>query len=165
MRIQLFTWLVMAAVLLVVASAGNIPYSALTYKQNKHAAKPSNFKFPSDDVYSTGYRRIFHPDGRIQIVSYVTDAKHESERKYQENRPVAAYPAPAYRAPPTTPRPYVTTTSAPFYPAPISHVVISPPYGQTVDFSSPYDDPTYVTSNVDLSTLFRETASRKFLRH
>lgn len=123
-------------------------------------------------MYSSGYRRILHPDGRIQIVNYVADkngyvadATHESERKYQENKPVASYPAPAYRAPPTTPRPYVTTTSAPFYPAPISHVIVSPLYGQTVDFSSPYDDPTYVTSNVDLSTLFRETASRKFLRH
>ncbi len=135
------------------------------------AAKPYNIESPSDKMYTSGYRRILHPDGRIQIVNYVADkngyvadAKHESERKYQENKSVASYPAQAYQAPPT-PRPYVITTSAPFYAAPISHVVVSPPYGQTVDFSSPYDDPTYVTSNVDLSTLFRETASKKFLRH
>ena len=96
---------------------------------------------------------------------YVTDLKHEGEKKYQEKKPVAAYSAQASGTLAPTSPPYITTTSAPFYAVPIS--VITPPYGQAYDLStsSAYDDPTYVTSNVDLSTLFRETASRKFLRH
>lgn len=80
MRIQLFTWLMMAAVLLVVASAGNIPYSALTYKQNKHVSKIFGQRFHCDlrmEIKKFDYsiphyvRRLNPPTSSFQVMTCI----------------------------------------------------------------------------------------------
>jgi len=46
-HLQLFTWLLIAAVLLAVASAGSIS-PALTYKHNEHVSENASQRFRGD---------------------------------------------------------------------------------------------------------------------